>query len=370
MFPSIKGEHFDLECPYCRYGFPIDANRIPSYRRAVCPNCGHDEVDFSTQDPANADRLILSKQTSGFRRWNIVAFRTEGLNIGRHRKQKYAVKRIVGLPGESISIAGGNVLVNGIVAVKPPDVQNQMLIHEFDSGFAAAGRNRDQPWDRLARDPAEKSDDAWLYQPIRAYQRNNDSLLAGGIEDSFGYNQNLPRKLNFAEEVKVSLGSIAAGSAAITLRFGRTAAFVAIDNGKRTLTSGTKQPTSNAPPPTRLDSPVNSIAISNLDQQLRIHAGHRLIKTEQLDVQPAGNDDRLQILISSSTDRTNLRLQIQRDVYYIGNRESDRISEAEWTLADDQYFVLGDNPPASIDSRHYGPISRRAIVGTVDPAAD
>src|SRR5689334_14017320 len=33
------------------------------------------------------------------------------------------------------------------------------------------------------------------------------------------------------------------------------------------------------------------------------------------------------------------------------------------TLADDQYFVMGDNRPASLDSRSFGPIPRHDIVG-------
>lgn len=33
------------------------------------------------------------------------------------------------------------------------------------------------------------------------------------------------------------------------------------------------------------------------------------------------------------------------------------------TLASDEYFVLGDNRPASLDSRSFGPIHRSAIVG-------
>ena len=35
------------------------------------------------------------------------------------------------------------------------------------------------------------------------------------------------------------------------------------------------------------------------------------------------------------------------------------------TLGPDEYFVLGDNSPESVDSRHFGPIPREAIVGKV-----
>ena len=37
----------------------------------------------------------------------------------------------------------------------------------------------------------------------------------------------------------------------------------------------------------------------------------------------------------------------------------------EWTLTDDQYFVLGDRRDDSWDSRRFGPIERSQIVGKV-----
>lgn len=35
------------------------------------------------------------------------------------------------------------------------------------------------------------------------------------------------------------------------------------------------------------------------------------------------------------------------------------------TLKSDEYFVMGDNRPASLDSRYFGPVKRTAIVGRV-----
>jgi signal peptidase I len=37
--------------------------------------------------------------------------------------------------------------------------------------------------------------------------------------------------------------------------------------------------------------------------------------------------------------------------------------EREITLGEDQYFVSGDNRPGSSDSRYWGPINKKAIVG-------
>src|SRR5262249_29846793 len=44
---------------------------------------------------------------------------------------------------------------------------------------------------------------------------------------------------------------------------------------------------------------------------------------------------------------------------YLGEREQS------FTLGNNQFFVLGDNRKNSADSRTYGPVSRRSIVGLI-----
>ena len=40
------------------------------------------------------------------------------------------------------------------------------------------------------------------------------------------------------------------------------------------------------------------------------------------------------------------------------------LEENTWTLADEEYFVLGDNRAHSTDSREFGPVRDEDIVGT------
>ena len=41
------------------------------------------------------------------------------------------------------------------------------------------------------------------------------------------------------------------------------------------------------------------------------------------------------------------------------------VSKKNWILADQEYFLIGDNPGLSIDSRHYGPVLRENIINRV-----
>lgn len=51
------------------------------------------------------------------------------------------------------------------------------------------------------------------------------------------------------------------------------------------------------------------------------------------------------------------------DESYLAGLETPR--PGSWTVSVDQYFVMGDNRPYSLDSRFFGPIDKQAIVGRV-----
>lgn len=75
-------------------------------------------VSGSSMEPTlqPAQRLIVDRTAFLFRpprRWEIVVFRCP------EAADRLCVKRVVGLPGESISFAGGHVLINGR-PVRPP----------------------------------------------------------------------------------------------------------------------------------------------------------------------------------------------------------------------------------------------------------
>ena len=117
---------------------------------AKCPNCGHvmrlveaegPEVRYDPRYPSfNGDRILVNKVAYDFAdpaRWDVVVFK-----YPEDAKTNY-IKRLVGLPGETVSISAGDIWTNAsgvapVIARKPPATLRAMLQCVHDSRFVAA----------------------------------------------------------------------------------------------------------------------------------------------------------------------------------------------------------------------------------------
>lgn len=117
MAPSLMGAHKDIFCDQCNQQFPIGASleyREPSTENVVvggiCPNCRHVNSLDLKNNPDDAtfsgDRILVSKfayAISDPDRWDVIVFK-----VPVNPKQNY-IKRLVGLPNETLSIMHGDV---------------------------------------------------------------------------------------------------------------------------------------------------------------------------------------------------------------------------------------------------------------------
>ncbi|MFQ5734686.1 MAG: signal peptidase I, partial [Planctomycetaceae bacterium] len=149
MAPTLPGFHKRVTCPACRYEFAVgisdgddppgslvgdgaDPNPTAAERPAVCPNCGKHSIAVSALPRNQGDQLLVFKNAFGFRkprRWEVVVFRNPS------KPTQAYVKRAVGLPGETVSVKGGDVWINGRRARKNLAQQRAVRILVYDHNF-------------------------------------------------------------------------------------------------------------------------------------------------------------------------------------------------------------------------------------------
>ncbi|QDT64158.1 signal peptidase I [Calycomorphotria hydatis] len=156
MAPTLYGYHKRVDCPSCglqfargitlKEGETISGSRSASGANHVdagksveehdwdsfanCPNCGESRINITRLPKNHGDQLLVLKNAydiSPPHRWEVIVFRNPG-----DPGQAY-VKRVVGLPGEQLSIVDGDVYADGSICRKDLDTQRGMRISVFDS---------------------------------------------------------------------------------------------------------------------------------------------------------------------------------------------------------------------------------------------
>ncbi|MEX0612949.1 MAG: signal peptidase I, partial [Pirellulales bacterium] len=131
MAPTLMGRHKDVDCPKCGYRYQVSASEEDSdnIHRAradtiagMCPICNYvlpmrpnlpqdapgrrPEADL--QRSYNGDRILVNKYIYTFAdpdRWDVVVFKFPG------DAQINYIKRLVGLPGETLRVYQGDLFV-------------------------------------------------------------------------------------------------------------------------------------------------------------------------------------------------------------------------------------------------------------------
>ena len=154
MAETLRGVHRDVTCGDCGYRFSCGTDARPSPVRAVCPNCGYASNSLESLSDAHGDRVLIDRSAfaiRALRRWEIVAFRPA------RQADQLAVKRVVGLPGESIEIRGGDVYADGRIQRKNLTQQRGLAVLVHDANFQPT-REPLPPW----RWQAERPGSQWV----------------------------------------------------------------------------------------------------------------------------------------------------------------------------------------------------------------
>ena len=121
MAPTLMGRHKELSCPQCGFVYSVNASHEvegPSFPRPVysgiCVNCRYQAHGLTEAPSFKGDRILVMMfpydlpflpGSSPPQRWDVVVFRYP------EEPEVSYIKRLVGLPGETIRITHGDIYV-------------------------------------------------------------------------------------------------------------------------------------------------------------------------------------------------------------------------------------------------------------------
>ncbi len=167
MAPTLWGYHKRVVCPNCNstFGFGVPPTGTTENEPARCPVCSAYPIDLSKLKPIEGDQILVHKNAYDVRsprRFEVVVFRHP-----EDFSQAY-VKRVIGLPGETVELRRGNVYIDGQLARKPPDVNlaSRILIDDQSLHISDDDPDWRRRWHTETPDLAKynESDHTWSLQ--------------------------------------------------------------------------------------------------------------------------------------------------------------------------------------------------------------
>jgi signal peptidase I len=399
MADTLKGAHFRLRCGQCGYKYeygyiprvedtiPAGGADLPPTR---CPSCGHYSSAEGVWPVSNGDRILVLKCIYQFlepKQWDVIVFRNPlGPRVN-------FIKRLVGRPGETVEIIDGDVYINGQISRKPPNVQDELWMPVYDNDYQPVGPDQrsfnshkwqqpfntansglvvdrthptlfclDSPADQVNTMTYDASignnfKATYAYDSIRTY---NDlpycsDLMVRFYADGFNSQGLTGIELSKYEIHYKAWVDFKDDSGKITMHITRVS-----KGNEEQLTSKSVERRGSIKKPALVN-------FANIDHQLVFQFDNDKL-TYDLGRGPedAGRikpDTPPQVKIFGSGKLTLSHVAILRDIHYTDVRFDT--GEPGWatqgnrfTLAKDEFFVLGDNSPNSEDCRRW---DRRGI---------
>ena len=404
MAPTLYGHHKDITCPNC--GFWYATNGAPdetrSLRSVLCPNCGYMAPPELLARAACGHlpawprrltargyyRVLADRFAYDFlepQRWDVIVFRKpdDGSGAPEEAAPDY-IKRIVGLPGDALTIERGNLYNGGQILRKPPTVQEAMWIPVYDSRYRPKSLSHLYAPKWVAEEgAAEWADDVLVVRPgaqgasvwfARAVERigRSDWLFdtQRAVVTYLAYNR--------WEEPQLPIGELRLRCRA-KLASGSTTRFVIEQDGHAV---SCELALSGEGGEVRLYSGASRLAAAAIgpagDEWRRIefwHAdaavgvaldGRPLLRAEYDPPAPGPASARLGV--EGDRELALRDIRIDRDAYYLrrsvlGGGGDFAPTERPFRVPEGAYYVMGDNSAHSSDSRYWGTVPRERIVG-------
>ena len=387
MAPTVCGDHLQVTCVECEFEFKAGVVKKADFKLA-CPNCGNRELMLADAAVVASTEVQLQPFSKFPRRWDVVGF-----ELPDDAKSKTGIKRIVGLPGETIEFRDGDLYSNGNVLRKSWDLQKEVRVPVFDSKFNAivpfdnSSRFRfddSSGWevrDSELRFSSLDSQTQWLdYIQWRNVLRVGKRDEAFPIEDSYGFNQEVVRKLNPTDDLMLQLDVAFENDSEMVLLFrrGQSEFEFTITRTEEEFRFQWEGESERKPLVCKSilqeANPQGLIEFSSFDQTLMLRInGTSVFELRENESSPksgGGSLDgelKLPFRLGGSKGMFRIeRFQLWRDLYYLPAPSGFEPSEdLKLTAGADEYILLGDNCPVSLDSRSWEKpgISRSKLIG-------
>jgi signal peptidase I len=310
---------YTATCQVCGWTGQVPQDKVKGFR---CPQCGSADVEFQAPN---------------------------------------YIKRIAGLPGETVQVADGDVFVGGKVSRKPLDIQSQIWMHVFDSFFMP--RRTIYPlWDLTPQ--AGK----WNARPkegvLEVDARGEHTPVLGGyaqgIKDYYPYDGDDYPGVDDVGDVRIRacVRAVAqdaeGGEAVLSIRDkGHEFGFhLGVGPKPRAVLEDDGIPVRQALMTGDGLEEDRWISLANFDDRVVACVDGQPVFTYDYDAgthEVRGGPDAVRFG-ARGADLLFNRIIIDRDVYYTSVAGS---ATTGYTLKPHEYYVLGDNSPVSSDSRRW-----------------